>query len=136
MWFWILYRAKQDYKVWLGLKLPFEHWTMSDITWVGLVHCAKKNEMKMKIAQRWRRFNVRQWFILSTEKKKKKKKEKRKRENINKGDQWCFVFVILVYWYLAIIKHKIAHGNSQEVKSSATHTIKTIMTSKMLLETN
>ncbi|GMM38919.1 hypothetical protein DASC09_062580 [Saccharomycopsis crataegensis] len=25
MWFWIFYRAKQDYKVWFGMKLPFEH---------------------------------------------------------------------------------------------------------------
>lgn len=25
MWFWILYRAKTDYPVWLGMKLPFEH---------------------------------------------------------------------------------------------------------------
>ncbi|ODV96874.1 hypothetical protein PACTADRAFT_1461 [Pachysolen tannophilus NRRL Y-2460] len=25
MWFWIFYRAKQDYKIWFGLKHPWEH---------------------------------------------------------------------------------------------------------------
>ncbi|CAH2448636.1 Hypothetical protein PP7435_CHR2-2540 [Komagataella phaffii CBS 7435] len=25
MWFWIFYRAKQDYPVWFGLKHPWEH---------------------------------------------------------------------------------------------------------------